>query len=106
MNLIIAQDCGKVVSKHQIGRLIANLVLDKTGEKATDRFGILTNDEDLVFIELSLRERERLSAKADQIWGDIVMALEAARKGFAVEPSGQPAEGTIDAEVFDEDIPW
>lgn len=106
MNLIIAHDSGEVACRHLIGRLIANLVLDKTGEKARDEIGILTNDEDLVFAELPLEERERLSAKADQIWHDLIMALEDARKGFEYEPGDPPPAGTVEAEVYEEDIPW
>lgn len=106
MNLIIAHDGGEVVRQHLIGRLIANLLLDKTGEKASDQYGVLPNDEDMVFTELPLEERERLSAKADQIWLDLIMALDDARRGFEFEPGDPPAEGTIEAEVYDEDIPW
>lgn len=106
MNLIIAHDGGEVVRQYLIGRLIANLLLDKTGEKARDQYGILPNDEDMVFAELPLEERERLSAKADLIWSNLIMALEDARKGFEFEPGEPPAEGTIEAEVYDEEIPW
>ena len=106
MYLTIAQDGGEVVRNHRVRRLIANLLLEKTGEKARDDIGILTNDEDLVFTELPLEERERLSAKVDQIWGDLIVALEDARKGFHVDLGDPPAVGTIEAEVYDEDMPW
>ena len=106
MYLTIAQDGGEVVRNHRVRRLIANLLLEKTGEKARDDIGILTNDEDLVFTELPLEERERLSAKVDQIWGDLIVALEDARKGFHVDLGDPPADGTIEAEVYDEDMPW
>ncbi len=106
MYLTIAQDGGEVVRRHQVGRLIANLLLDKTGEKARDEFGILTNDEDLVFAELPLDERKRLLTKADQIWGDLIVALEDARKGFHVDLGDPPRKGAIEAEVYNEDIPW
>ncbi len=105
MYLIIAEG-DEVVRRHQVGRLIANLPLDKTGEKPRDEFGILTNDEDLVFTELPLEERERLQAKADQIWDDLIVALHDARRGTIIDLGNPPPTGTVEAEVYDEDIPW
>ncbi len=106
MYLLIVQDGGEVVRSHQVGRLIANLLLEKSGEKARDEYGVVTNDEDLVFTELPFDERQRLQAKADQIWGDLIVALDDARKGFHVDLGGPPQAGTVEAEVYDEDIPW